>query len=191
MPDPIQEFTAWLDAATHAGQPEPTAMALATADREGNPSVRMVLLKHADAAGFVFYTNLGSPKADDLVAHPKAALCFYWQKLERQVRVTGRVERVADTEADAYFATRPRLSQLGAWASKQSKPMPGYFALEQACAAQALRFPFGAVPRPVFWSGFRVVPEQIEFWEQKPFRRHERYSYVREGGEWRKQWLFP
>jgi pyridoxamine 5'-phosphate oxidase len=191
MTDPLAQFSAWLADATQHGEPEPTAMALATADPAGNPSVRMVLLKHADAAGFVFYTNLHSPKAADLAANPKASLCFFWPRIERQVRVTGRTEPVTATEADAYFATRPRLSQLGAWASDQSKPMPGYFALEQACAAQALRNPFGAVPRPPFWSGFRVVPEEIEFWWQKPFRRHERIAYSLENGTWQKQWLYP
>lgn len=191
MSDPIAEFSHWLDDARRVETSDPTAMALATADRDGTPSVRMVLLKHADAAGFVFYTNLGSPKALALTDNPKAELCFHWPKLERQVRVTGKVDRVSEVEADEYFASRPRLSQLGAWASKQSKPMNGYFDLEQACAAQALRFPFGAVPRPRFWSGFRVVPARLEFWQQKPFRRHERYVYVREGEGWKRDWLFP
>lgn len=191
MSDPVAEFHVWFEDAKRAGEGEPSAMALATADLRGNPSVRMVLLKHADAAGFVFYTNLGSPKALALSANPRAELCFYWPRLERQVRITGHVDRVSDTEADAYFASRPRLSQLGAWASKQSQPMTGYYDLEQACAAQALRFPFGAVPRPRFWSGFRVVHQQVEFWQQKPFRRHERQLFTRVDGAWQKQWLFP
>lgn len=189
--NPIDQFRTWLADATRSGEAEPTAMALATADAAGNPDVRMVLLKHADSRGFVFYTNLGSPKAADLAARPRASLCFYWGKLGRQVRVSGRTEPVSDDEADAYFATRPRLSQLGAWASKQSKPMRGYYDLEMACASFAVRYPVGAVPRPPFWSGFRVVPERIEFWLQKPFRRHERVVHVLEGGEWRQQWLFP
>jgi pyridoxamine 5'-phosphate oxidase len=191
MVDPIAQFNSWLDDASHCGIDEPTAMALATAAPGGRPAVRMVLLKHADERGFVFYTNLGSAKAADLKANPRAELCFHWGPLTRQVRISGPVERVADAEADAYFATRPRLSQIGAWASEQSRPMQGYFALEQACARVALRFPIGAVPRPPFWSGYRVVPERIEFWKQKPFRRHERILCTRKNGAWQEQWLFP
>ncbi len=191
MINPVAQFTTWLDDATRSGEPEPTAMALATSDTDGSPTVRMVLLKHADDHGFVFYTNLESPKAADLATNPKAALCFYWNRIGRQVRVSGRTERVTDAEADAYFATRPRLSQLGAWASKQSTPMEGYFDLERACASYALRFPFGAVPRPPYWSGYRVMPDRIEFWSQKPFRRHERKVHVQENGQWREQWLYP
>jgi len=191
MIDPIIQFLAWFDDAQHCGLDEPTAVALATADATGHPSVRMVLLKHADQRGFVFYTNLESAKADDLRANPRAELCFYWNPLGRQVRVTGPVERVGDAEADAYFATRPRLSQIGAWASRQSRPMQGYFELEQACAKVVLRHPLGAIPRPPFWSGYRVVPERIEFWKQKPFRRHERTLYTRANGSWQEQWLYP
>jgi len=191
MTDPLTQFNAWFHDAQHCGLEEPTAMALATTDAQGRPSVRMVLLKHADERGFVFYTNLESAKAADLKAKPHAELCFYWDPLKRQVRITGPVERVSDAEADAYFATRPRLSQIGAWASQQSRPLQGYFELEQACAMVALRYPLGAVPRPPFWSGYRVVPERIEFWKQKPFRRHERVLYTRENGGWKKQWLFP
>jgi len=193
MSDPIAQFNSWLDEAKRTGGiDEPTAMALATSNPNGRPSVRMVLLKHADERGFVFYTNLESAKAADLKANPQAELCFYWGPLLRQVRITGPVERVTDAEADAYFATRPRLSQIGAWASQQSRPMRGgYLELEQACARVALRHPFGAVPRPPFWSGYRVVPERIELWKQKPFRRHERVVYIREDGNWREQWLFP
>ena len=191
MADPIVQFQEWLEDARKTGMDEPTAMSLATATPDGQPSVRMVLLKGVDARGFVFYTNLGSPKATELQANPRAELCFHWQPLTRQVRVRGAVEPVTDAEADAYFATRPRLSQIGAWASKQSQPMDGYFALEQACAAVALRYPLGAVPRPPFWSGYRVVPDRIEFWKAKPFRRHERMIFLREQGAWREQWLFP
>src|ERR1022692_86804 len=191
MPDPFPQFPAGLDEAPRSGDPEPTAMALATADARGGPAVRMVLLKHVDARGFVFYTNLESPKAADLAANPRAALCFYWNLTGRQVRISGLAERVADAEADAYFATRPRLSQLGAWASKQSRPMRGYYDLEQACAALALRYHIGAVPRPPFWSGYRVVTDRIEFWKQKPFRRHERIIHVLENGRWGEQWLYP
>lgn len=189
--DPLALFERWLDEARRAGALEPTAMALATSDAAGRPNVRMVLLKHADEAGFVFYTNLESPKAAELRARPFAALCFYWQETRRQVRVHGRVEDVTAAEADAYFATRPRLSQIGAWASRQSTPMEKPLELEQACAAVMLRFGASEVPRPPFWSGFRVVPEDIEFWREKPFRRHERILYSRVGDEWQTKLLFP
>lgn len=189
--DPFALFADWLDAARATEPDDPTAMALATADASGRPSVRMVLLKAADARGFVFYTNLTSPKTEDLRANPRASLCLHWAKLERQVRIDGRVEAVTDAEADAYFASRPRFSQLGAWASRQSQPMRGRFELEQAVAATALRFPLGAVPRPPHWSGFRVVPDRIEFWHQRPFRHHDRQLFVRDGAGWREQWLFP
>ncbi len=188
---PLHQFARWLEDATRSGEIEPTAMSLATCDGSGQPSVRMVLLKQADEGGFVFYTNLGSPKATDLSTRPRAALCFHWKQLSRQVRVSGRAEPVADAEADAYFATRPRLSQLGAWASRQSRPMAGYYDLEKACALEALRHPMGAVPRPPFWSGFRVVPDRIEFWLQKPFRRHERVLHELRDGAWSEHWLFP
>lgn len=190
-PDPIARFHEWF-AAARADEPhEPTAMALATADVAGRPSVRMVLLKHADERGFVFYTNLQSPKSSDLYTNPRAALCFHWPKLERQIRIEGRVEPVTDTEADAYFATRQRLSQLGAWASRQSRPMAGRFELEQAVAAAGLRYALGAVPRPPHWSGWRIVPERIEFWQERAFRHHDRQRYTREGATWRVEWLFP
>ncbi len=188
---PVARFQEWLAEARQAGEPEPTAMALATTDAAGAPHVRMVLLKHADVHGFVFYTNLESPKALELRARPAAALCFFWSLTKRQVRVDGHVEPVSDAEADAYFATRPRLSQVGAWASRQSQPMSGPLQLEQACAAVALRHGFGAIPRPPFWSGFRVVPERIEFWSGKPFRLHERVRHSLEGGGWRHERLFP
>ena len=191
MTDPIVQFQEWFAAAQRTDLKEPTAMALATADAHGRPTVRMVLLKHVDERGFVFYTNLHSAKGLDLKANPRAELCFYWDPLGRQVRVHGRVEPVSEAEADAYFATRARLSQLGAWASQQSQPMRGYYELEQACAKMALRYHFGKVPRPPHWSGCRVVPESIEFWKSKPFRRHERVIYRRIDGGWKKQWLFP
>jgi pyridoxamine 5'-phosphate oxidase len=189
--DPISLFEEWFAAARTAEGDDPTAMALATADASGRPSVRMVLLKHADLRGFVFYTNLESPKSIDLTANPRAALCLHWAKLERQVRVDGRVERVGEAEADAYFASRPRLSQLGAWASRQSQPMSGRLELERAVAMAALRFGVGAVPRPPHWSGWRVIPSEIEFWQQRAFRHHDRRRFVREGDGWRAQWLFP
>ena len=189
--DPITRFSDWFAAARATELTDPTAMALATADAVGRPAVRMVLLKHADVRGFVFYTNIESPKSQELLTNPRAALCFHWPKLERQVRIDGRVERVSEAEADEYFATRPRLSQLGAWASQQSRPMAGRFVLEQAVAATALRFPVGAVPRPPFWSGWRVVPERIEFWHQRPFRHHDRQRFTRDADGWRSEWLFP
>ncbi|MDF9828371.1 pyridoxamine 5'-phosphate oxidase [Ereboglobus sp. PH5-5] len=192
--DPIALFKKWQDDAARTKTCDPTAMAVATTDAQGRPSVRVVLLKALDERGFVFYTNLDSPKAADLRAHPRAALCFHWHAIDRQVRIEGPVEPVADAEADAYFATRARLSQIGAWASKQSRPMEGYWELEKAVAATLLRFPIGSVPRPPNWSGFRVKPLRIEFWWQKPFRHHQRFAYERPstdapwGGE---QWLYP
>jgi pyridoxamine 5'-phosphate oxidase len=190
--EPIGLFKEWMEEARRAGVIDPTAMALATVDAQGRPAVRMVLLKGVDERGFVFYTNLESPKVADLKVHPHAALCFHWAASERQVRIDGPVEPVTDAEADAYFASRPRLSQLGAWASKQSQPMEGYWELEKAVAATALRFAVGAVPRPPHWSGFRVKPTQIEFWHQKPFRHHQRFVYTRIVGDgWKHQWLWP
>jgi pyridoxamine 5'-phosphate oxidase len=189
--DPLALFQDWFAAARAAEPFDPTAMALATSNRKLRPSVRMVLLKHADERGFVFYTNLESPKSTDLQANAEAELCFHWPKLERQVRVHGAVEPVTEAEADAYFASRPRLSQLGAWASRQSQPIAGRFMLEQAVAAAGLRFPIGAVPRPSYWSGWRVVPQTIEFWQQRAFRHHDRQVFTRENDLWRQQWLFP
>lgn len=189
--DPFALFEEWIAAARKSEPDDPTACALATADSRGRPSVRMVLLKGFDERGPVFYTNLESPKAADLQANPHAALCFHWAKLERQVRIDGAVEPVAPEEADAYFATRPRLSQLGAWASRQSRPMSGRFELEQAVAAAAARFGIGRVPRPPHWSGFRIVPETFEFWVQRPFRHHDRQRFTRGAGGWQHTWLFP
>jgi pyridoxamine 5'-phosphate oxidase len=189
--DPFHLFSQWFAAAQAAETSDPTAMALATAGGNGRPSVRMVLLKKADPSGFVFYTNLESPKARQLQENPHAALCLHWAKLERQVRVEGRIEPVSNEEADAYFASRPRLSQLGAWASRQSSPMKDRFTLEQAVSATALRFGIGAVPRPPNWSGYRLVPDQIEFWQQRPFRHHDRQLFTRGPEGWSKQWLFP
>lgn len=191
-PDPLAQFAEWFAVATQGGVPEPTAMAVATAGVDGMPNVRMLLLKGADERGFVFYTNLRSPKAAELDANPRAALCFYWNQVKRQVRVAGPVERVSDAEADAYFATRPRLSQIGAWASHQSKPMADHFELERNCASVVLRFGLGTVPRPPGWSGYRVMPESIEFWHEKPFRLHERVRFTRaKDGSWQSQWIFP
>jgi pyridoxamine 5'-phosphate oxidase len=189
--DPIALFQVWLDGAAASGLKEPTAMTVATVGPDGHPDARFLLLKGVDERGFVFFTNMESPKAQSLLRDPRTALCFYWMPLDKQVRVRGRAEIVSDEEADAYFATRPRLSQISAWASKQSQPMEGYFELEAEVAKAALRFGIGKIPRPAFWSGFRVVPERIEFWMGKPFRRHHRIVYERTRGRWRKQWLYP
>lgn len=189
--DPLGLFHIWMRDAEREKMREPTAMAVATVDSGGRPHVRMLLLKGCDEKGFVFYTNLGSPKAKDLQANSRAALCFYWMPLGRQVRVEGEITPVTDEEADAYFATRPRLSQLGAWASRQSTPMAGRFTLEKEVARQALRFPIGKVPRPPWWSGFRLRPESMEFWAEKQFRHHERILYQRKEEGWTRQWLFP
>jgi pyridoxamine 5'-phosphate oxidase len=189
--DPIALFQMWLEGAAASGLEEPTAMTVATVDPDGYPDARLLLLKGVDARGFVFFTNMESPKAQSLLCDPRAALCFYWMPLDEQVRVRGRAEVVSDEEADAYFATRPRLSQISAWASKQSQRMQGYFELEAEVAKAALRFGIGKIPRPPFWSGFRVVPERIEFWTGKPFRRHRRIVYERVPDGWRKQWLYP
>jgi len=189
--DPIALFQEWLREAVDSGMKEPTAMTLATVDAEGAPDARMLLLKGCDERGFVFYTNLESAKADAVRHDPRVALCFYWNAIEKQVRVRGRATQVSDEEADVYFATRPRLSQISAWASKQSRPMEGYFELEAAIAKTALRFGIGSVPRPPFWSGFRVVPERIEFWHGKRYRRHHRTIYMRSADGWQTQYLYP
>ncbi len=191
--DPMTTFAAWLEEVQAQADlvPEPTAAALATVDGQGAPDVRIVLVKKSDAGGFVFFTNLNSPKARQLAAHPRAALCFYWGPLDRQVRIRGPVERVGDAEADEYFATRPRESQIGAWASKQSEALRGRFELETQVAIYGARHAIGKVPRPEFWSGFRLVPESIEFWLKRPFRLHERLLYTRSGGGWQKQLLYP
>jgi pyridoxamine 5'-phosphate oxidase len=189
--NPVALFQDWLAEAANAGVKESTAMTLATVNYNGEPDARMLLLKHVDERGFVFYTNMESAKAKALLRDPRAALCFYWDKIDKQVRIRGRAEVVSDEEADAYFATRPRLSQISAWASRQSRPMEGYFKLETEVAKVALRFAAGEIPRPPFWSGFRVAPTEIEFWNGKPFRRHHRVLYTRTTGGWKTQWLYP
>jgi pyridoxamine 5'-phosphate oxidase len=191
--DPLALFHEWFAQARAEERNDPEAMALATVDEAGLPDVRMVLLKQAGPEGFVFYTNLESAKGRELAASPKAALCFHWKSLRRQVRVRGPVERVGDQEADAYFATRPKDSQIGAWASRQSRPMQGRFALEKEVARFAAKYALTSVPRPPHWSGFRLVPESMEFWRDRPFRLHERLSYSRANRHepWRTEYLFP
>jgi len=189
--EPVQLFRSWFQEAIDAGLREPRAMCVGTVDPAGTPDVRMMLFKGADERGFLLYTNMESPKARALMNDSRVALCFYWSELGKQIRLRGRAERVSEKEADAYFATRPRLSQISAWASKQSQPMRGYFELEMEVAKAALRFGVREVPRPPYWSGFRVVPDQIEFWIQKPFRRHERVLYRRSQAGWQKHWLYP
>ncbi len=190
--DPIELFRQWF-ADAEAAEPEyPNAMTLATADAEGRPSARMVLLKGLDDRGFVFYTNLTSRKGRELAENPHAALVFYWKSLTRQVRIEGAIESVSGEDADAYFASRPRLSQIGAWASKQSTPLEGRFELEKRVAKYTAKFNVGAIPRPDFWSGFRLVPARIEFWKEEAFRLHDRSLYTRAGdGGWQMEKLFP
>lgn len=190
--DPIALFQSWFDDARDKEPELPEAMALATADASGAPSVRMVLLKAVDDRGFVFYTNLGSQKGRELKENPRAQLCFHWKSLEKQVRISGSVAQVSDEEADAYYASRDRGSRIGAYASRQSEPMEGRFTLEKRVAQYGTRFAVGAIPRPEWWSGFRVAPERLEFWEGMPFRLHRRFVFTRdEEGAWVKQWLFP
>ena len=189
--DPIALFQAWLDEATKSEISDPTAMTLATVGADGMPAARLVLLKGIDHGGFVFYTNFESRKGVHLLGQPKAALCFHWKSLRRQVRVEGTVEQVMAAEADAYFATRPRGSQIGAWASRQSRPLNSRFELEKEVALHAAKFGIAAVPRPPHWSGFRVIPQLIEFWQDRPFRLHDRLVFHRQGGAWRTERLFP
>lgn len=189
--EPFRLFEAWLAEATETELNDPNAMALATVDADGLPNVRMVLLKSLDDRGFVFYTNFESAKGTEILGSMKAALCFHWKSLRRQVRVRGDVEVVTDSEADAYYASRPRGSRIGAWASKQSRPLESRFALEKAVAEYTARHAIGEIPRPTHWSGFRVVPTSIEFWQDRPFRLHDRMTFKAEGDGWAKTRLYP
>ena len=191
--EPLRLFAAWLEDATRREPANPNAMALATVDADGMPDVRMVLLKGFDEHGLVFYTNLDSQKGRQLDSTPKAALLFHWKSSNRQIRLRGRVEPVSSDEADAYFATRPRLAQIGAWASKQSEPLESRLAFEKAIAVHTAKFAVGRVPRPPYWSGFRIVPLSIEFWEDRPFRLHDRVEFRRAapGEPWTKTRLYP
>jgi pyridoxamine 5'-phosphate oxidase len=189
--DPFALFDAWFQEAVAKEANDANAMALATVDQGGLPDVRMVLLKDAGPAGFVFYTNLDSAKGRQLAANPRAALLFHWKSLRRQVRVRGAVQPVTPQEADAYFATRARPAQIGAWASAQSRPLPDRLALEKKIAEVGLKFGLGKVARPPHWSGFRLVPDELEFWRDRPFRLHERLVFARALGGWTTQRLYP
>ncbi len=191
--EPLRLFAAWFAEARRAEPVNPEAMTLATVDADGRPNARMVLLKGFDERGFVFYSNAESTKGHELAAAPQAALTFYWKALQRQVRLRGPVEAVSDAEADAYFATRSRMAQIGAWASKQSTALESRLAFEKAIALSTAKFAIGTVPRPPHWVGYRVVPSEIEFWQERPFRLHDRISFTRDsaGAPWTKTRLYP
>jgi len=188
--DPLDLFHVWFEAASESGILLPEAMSLATATPEGVPSVRMVLLKHADPDGFVFFTNYGSQKAAELEANPRAALCFHWAVLQRQVRVAGTVTRISEAESAEYFATRGRGSQVGAWASRQSEPLGARAELEARVREIEAEYP-GEVPLPAFWGGYRVAPERIEFWQGRADRLHDRLRFQRQASGWTSQRLYP
>ena len=189
--DPFALFETWFREALKSEPNDANAMTLSTVDADGMPDSRMVLLKGADAGGFTFFTNTQSAKGTELAANPKAALLFHWKSLRRQVRIRGHVTPVTAAEADAYFATRARPAQIGAWASDQSRALPDRFALEKRVAEIGLKFGLGKVARPPHWSGYRVTPDTLEFWRDRPFRLHERLVFAREGGAWTTRRLFP
>jgi pyridoxamine 5'-phosphate oxidase len=189
--EPFSLFGTWLKEAESAEPNDPTALALATVDADGMPNVRMVLLKAFDLDGFVFFTNYESQKGQELLGQKKAAMVFHWKSLRRQVRVRGDIETVSDAEADAYYETRARRSRIGAWASKQSRPLESRFALEKAVAEYTLKFGIGHIPRPPHWSGFRLKPISIEFWADGPFRLHDRVEFRRAGEGWEKVRMYP
>jgi pyridoxamine 5'-phosphate oxidase len=189
--EPYSLFGAWLADAEKSEPNDPNAVALATVDPAGLPNVRMVLLKGFDERGFVFYTNFESQKGQEILSSHKAAMCFHWKSLRRQVRIRGDVEVVAEEEADAYYATRPRGSRIGAWASKQSRPLEGRFALEKAVAEYTARYAIGEIPRPSHWSGFRIKPVSLEFWHDRPFRLHDRMEFRQAGEGWEKVRMYP
>ncbi len=189
--EPWALFDAWMKEASASEPEDPNAMQIATVDDTGMPDVRTVLLKGVDARGFVFYTNTQSAKGRQLLAHPKAALVFHWKSLRRQVRARGPITRVSDEEADAYFQSRPRDSRIGAWASQQSRPLESRFALEKAVARYAAQYLIGEVPRPPHWTGFRLAPEYLEFWQDKPFRLHDRVVFSKADNGWHQTRLYP
>ena len=190
-PGPIEQFRVWFEEALNAGLHEPNAMTLATATPDGKPSARVVLLKGYDERGFTFYTNYEGRKARELEANPNCTLAFYWGELERQVRVEGRATRVPAEESDAYFASRPRGSQIGAWTSEQSRTVEGRERLEERLQKLEAEYEGREIPRPPFWGGYRVEPESIEFWQGRENRLHDRLLYTRRGGEWEIQRLQP
>ena len=189
--EPLTLFANWFGDAEKTEPNDPNAVALATVDAEGLPDVRMVLLKGYDERGFVFYTNFESAKGVEILGSMKAAMCFHWKSLRRQVRLRGPVEIVSDEEADAYYASRARGSRIGAWASKQSRPLESRFALEKAVTEYTARHAIGDIPRPPYWSGFRIMPQTIEFWHDRPFRLHDRLVFSRDGEGWRTTRLYP
>ncbi len=189
--DPFHHFDAWFAEAATSEPNDPNAMTLATATTRGMPSARIVLLKAHDRRGFVFYTNQDSRKGAELAANPHAALLFHWKSRQRQVRIEGRTEPVTDAEADEYYASRPRISRLGAWASLQSQPLPDRATLERRLAEMEDRFPGADIPRPPHWSGLRVVPDRFEFWQEAPFRLHDRTIFTRDGDGWARARLYP
>jgi len=189
--EPFALFAEWLREAGESEINDPNGVALATVDADGMPNVRMVLLKGVDERGFVFYTNFESAKGREILGSMKAAMCFHWKSLRRSVRLRGPVEVVSDEEADAYFATRPQGSRIGAWASQQSRPLESRFSLEKAVAEYTAKYAFGSIPRPAYWSGFRIVPQSIEFWRDRSFRLHDRTVFSREGDVWTTQKLYP